>query len=210
MDKTKAIQSVNEIKELMERSSKFVSLSGLTGILVGLYSIAGAWFAVHSLGLQRFTSNVFLEDIDATTPSNLRVIVALAVGVLVASIFTAFFTSHYKSRRNKQKLFNKLTYRLLWDFSIPLAAGGLFCIALLYHQRYELISGVMLIFYGMSLIHVAKNTFSNVRWLGYSFLSLGLLDCFFDGHELIFWTLGFGVFHIIYGILFYFLCERKK
>jgi len=192
MNKNKAIQSVNEIKELMERSSKFVSLSGLTGILVGIYSLAGAWIAVQ------------------TTPMRLKIIVLVAAGVLIASILTAFLTSYYKSRKSKQKLFNKLTYRIVWNFSIPLLTGGLFCIALLYHGQYGLTSSVMLLFYGMSLINVSKYTFSNVAWLGYSFVTLGLLDCFFEGHGLFFWTLGFGVFHIIYGVLFYFLCERNK
>lgn len=209
MDKNKALQSINEIKKLMEQSSKFVSLSGLTGILVGVYSLAGAWFAVHTLGLQDHATNSNSMVLNVTTPMRLKVIVLMAAGVLIASVLTAFFISLYKSKKNNQKLFNKLTYRLLWDFSIPLATGGLFCIALLYHGHYGLTSGVMLLFYGMSLINVSKNTFSNVRWLGYSFLVLGILDCFFEGNGLLFWSLGFGFFHIIYGVLFYFLCERN-
>lgn len=210
MDKIKAIQSVNEIKELMERSSEFVSLSGLTGILVGIYSLAGAWIAVQILGLQKITHGDYSRALNVTTPMRLKIIVSVAAGVLIASIITAFLTSYYKSRKSKQKLFNKLTYRIIWNFSIPLLAGGLFCIALLYHGHYGLTSSVMLLFYGMSLINVSKYTFSNVAWLGYSFVTLGLLDCFFEGHGLFFWTLGFGVFHIIYGVLFYFLYERNK
>lgn len=210
MDKIKAIQSVNEIKELMERSSKFVSLSGLTGILVGVYSLIGSWIAIRILGLQEITSGSHSTILNVTTPMRLKIIVALAAGVLISSIITAFFISYYKSRRSKQKLFNKLTYRIAWNFSIPLLTGGLFCIALLYHGHYGLTSSVMLLFYGMSLINVSKYTFSNVAWLGYAFVTLGLLDCFFEGHGLLFWTLGFGVFHIIYGILFYLLYERNK
>lgn len=45
MDRNKAIESVNEIKELMERSSKFVSLSGMTAVLAGVYALAGAYVA---------------------------------------------------------------------------------------------------------------------------------------------------------------------
>jgi hypothetical protein len=210
MDKIKAIQSINEIKELMERSSKFVSLSGLTGILVGVYSLIGSWAAVQILGLQKFTYGDYSQVLNVTTPLRLKVIVLLATGVLLISILTAFLISYYKSGRSNQKLFNKLTYRIVWNFSIPLLAGGVFCIALLYHGHYGLTSTVMLLFYGMSLINVSKYTFSNVAWLGYSFVILGLLDCFFEGHGLIFWTLGFGVFHIIYGVLFYFLYERNK
>ena len=210
MDKNKAIQSVNEIKELMERSSKFVSLSGLTGILVGIYSLIGSWLAVRALGLQDITTGTYSKVLNVTTPMRLKVIVILAAGVLVASIITAFAISYYKSRKSKQKLFNKLTYRLIWNFSIPLLTGGLFCMALLYHGHYGLTSSVMLLFYGMTLVNVSKYTFSNIGWLGYTFVVLGLLDCFFEGHGLLFWTLGFGVLHIIYGVLFYFLYERNK
>jgi len=210
MDKTKAIQSVNEIKALMERSSKFVSLSGLTGILVGVYSLIGSWLAVRTLGLQGINTGEFSRVLNVTTPMRLKIIVLLALCVFITSLITTFIISYYKSRRSKQKLFNKLTYRLIWNFSIPLLTGGLFCLALLHHGHYGLTSSVMLLFYGMSLINVSKYTFSNVGWLGYAFIILGLLDCFLEGHGLIFWTLGFGVFHIIYGVLFYFLYERNK
>lgn len=210
MDKNKAIQSVNEIKELMERSSKFVSLSGMTGILVGIYSLIGAIMAIRILGLQHITTGPYSKVLNVTTPMRLKIIILLAAGVLIASIVTTIIISYSKSRKTNQKLFNKLTYRLIWNFSIPLLTGGLFCIALLFHGHYGLTSSVMLLFYGLALVNVSKYTFSNVAWLGYAFLILGLLDCFFEGHGLIFWTLGFGVLHIIYGLLFYFLYERKK
>lgn len=195
MDKNKAIQSVNEIKELMERSSKFVSLSGLTGILVGAYSLIGSLLASRAIGL---------------TTTRLDQIFLIATGVLVASIITAFLVSLYKARKSGQKLFNKLTRRIIWNFSIPLFTGGLFCIAVLTHRYYGLTSTIMLLFYGLSLVNVSKYTFSNVAWLGYAFLVLGILDCFFEGNGLLFWTIGFGVFHIIYGILFYFLYEKDN
>lgn len=194
MDKTKALESINEIKDLMERSTKFVSLSGVTGILVGAYSLIGAWL-VH-----RFLTNPH--------PGSLRLIILTAICVLTASILTASLVSYFKLRKTNQKLFNKLTIRVAWSFFLPLLVGGLFCIALLVHANYVLISGVMLLFYGLSLVNVSKYTFSNVAWLGYAFLLLGVLDVFFDGNGVLFWTIGFGLLHIIYGALFYFLWER--
>ena len=192
MNKNKAIQSVNEIKELMELSSKFISLSGLSGILVGIYSLVGSWFV--------------LKDPSAS----LDKVILIALAVFLMSVVTAFLISLYKSRKSGQKLFNKLTYQLIWNFSVPLLAGGLFCLALIVHEYYSLTSCVMLLFYGLALVNVSKFTFSNVGWLGYSFLILGLLDCFFAGNEVLFWAIGFGVFHIVYGVLFYFLYERGK
>ena len=47
MNKDKALESVNEIKELMEKSSKFISLSGLAAIMAGIYALVGAYIATQ-------------------------------------------------------------------------------------------------------------------------------------------------------------------
>lgn len=194
MDKNKAIESINEIKELMERSSKFVSLSGMTAVLAGVYALAGAYVAAGLIA----------------SGDNKDGLILVAAAVLAASVVTACILSCYKARKTGQKVLSKLTLRIAWNFALPLLTGGLFCIALLLHQRYGLVSSVMLLFYGLSLVNVSKFTYSNVGWLGYAFLALGIADCFFEGHGLLFWTLGFGVFHLIYGVLFYLQYERKK
>ena len=184
MDRNKAIESVNEIKELMERSSKFVSLSGMTAVLAGVYALAGAYVAGQLLRSEDNREGL----------------------IMVASCILSW----YKAKKMQQKLFSKLTYRIAWNFSLPLLTGGLFCIALLLHEHYGLVSSVMLLFYGLSLVNVSKFTYSNVAWLGYAFLCLGIADCFFEGHGLMFWTIGFGGFHILYGMLFYLQYERRK
>jgi hypothetical protein len=194
MDRNKAIESVNEIKELMERSSKFVSLSGMTAVLAGVYALAGAYVAGQLL----------------RSEDNREGLIMVASPVLIVSIVTACILSWYKAKKMQQKLFSKLTYRIAWNFSLPLLTGGLFCIALLLHEHYGLVSSVMLLFYGLSLVNVSKFTYSNVAWLGYAFLCLGTADCFFEGHGLMFWTIGFGGFHILYGMLFYLQYERRK
>ena len=178
MDKNKALESVNEIKELMEKSSKFVSLSGMTAILAGVYASVGA-----------FVANSFLSS-----GENREGLIMVASLVLTASVITACILSCYKARKTGQKIFSKLTYRIAWNFALPLLTGGLFCIALLLHEIYGLVSSVMLLFYGLSLVNVSKFTYSNVAWLGYAFLCLGIADCFFEGHGLLFWTIGFGGF----------------
>ena len=178
MDRNKAIESVNEIKELMERSSKFVSLSGMTAVLAGVYALAGAYVAGQLL----------------RSEDNREGLIMVASLVLIVSIVTACILSWYKAKKMQQKLLT----------------GGLFCIALLLHEHYGLVSSVMLLFYGLSLVNVSKFTYSNVAWLGYAFLCLGIADCFFEGHGLMFWTIGFGGFHILYGMLFYLQYERRK
>lgn len=193
MNKDKALESVNEIKELMEKSSKFVSLSGITAVLAGVYALVGAYVVGNLLN----------------SGNNREEIVMTASLVLIVSAITACVLSWYKARKTGQKLFSKLTYRIAWNLAFPMLAGGLFCIALLLHENYELISSVMLLFYGLSLVNVSKYTYSNVAWLGYVFVCLGIVDSFFEGYELLFWTIGFGGFHILYGVLFYLQYERK-
>lgn len=194
MNKDKALESVNEIKELMEKSSKFISISGFAAIMAGIYALTGAWIVV------------LIPSLRATLES--MVIVGLIV--LTASAVTAGILSYYKSKRMRQKFFSKLAYRALWNFSLPMLTGGILCISILWHGYYDILSSIMLLFYGLTLVNVSKFTYSNIAWLGYVFICLGIIDSFWANHSLLFWTIGFGGFHILYGILFYIHYERKK
>ena len=198
MDKDKALESVNEIKELMEKSSKFISISGLAAIMAGVYALAGTYIATC------------LVTPDTTLITALKLMIIVAILVLAAAAVTAGILSYNKSKKLRQKFFSKLTYRALWNFSLPMLAGGIVCISILMHEYYDILASVMLLFYGLALVNTSKFTYSSVAWLGYAFICLGAVDCFWAGHSLLFWTIGFGGFHILYGILFYLHYERKK
>lgn len=198
MDKDKALESVFEIKELMEKSSKFISVSGLAAILAGIYALAGAYIAT-----QVITSGMYLSD-------TLKLMAIIAMSVLVAAAVTASILSYCKSQKTGQKFFSRLTYRALWNFSLPMLTGGVVCVSILMHEYYDILATIMLLFYGLALVNVSKFTYSSVVWLGYAFICLGVVDCFWEGHSLLFWTIGFGGFHILYGILFYLHYERKR
>lgn len=198
MNKDKALESVNEIKELMEKSSRFVSLSGFTAIIAGIYALAGAYTVAHVL-----------------TPDT-RLIVALQTSIVIAALvfgasaITAIILSYYKSKRISQKFFSRLTYRALWHFALPLFAGGALCLSMLWNGYYGILSSAMLVFYGLAQVNVSKYSYSSLAWLGYAFILLGIVDSIVGGHSLLFWSIGFGGFHIIYGILFYICIEKKK
>ena len=198
MNKDKALESVNEIKELMEKSSKFISISGLAAIMAGVYALAGTYIATC------------LVTPDTTLITALKLMIIVAILVLAAAAVTAGILSYNKSKKLRQKFFSKLTYRALWNFSLPMLAGGIVCISILMHEYYDILASVMLLFYGLALVNTSKFTYSSVAWLGYAFLCLGIADCFFEGHALMFWTIGFGGFHILYGMLFYLQYERRK
>ena len=198
MNKDKALESVNEIKELMEKSSKFISVSGLAAILAGIYALAGAYIATLVI-----TPETYLIV-------TLEFMAIIALSVLAAAAVTAGILSYCKSKKTGQSFFSRLTYRALWNFSLPMLAGGIVCISILMHEYYDILASVMLLFYGLALVNTSKFTYSSVAWLGYAFICLGVVDCFWEGHSLLFWTIGFGGFHILYGILFYLHYERKK
>jgi len=213
MENKEVFSTLNEIRSLMEKSSKVLSLSGMSAILVGIYACIAAVIAYYILGGTGQLSWDFIElpRLNINTPYRLRLMLMFAAVLVVLCLLTVYWLSHLKAKRNKQRLaFDRTTKRLLWNFFLPLAVGGILCLSLIYQQHYGLTSSIMLIFYGIALINVSSYTYSNTRYLGYAELILGLADSFVEGHALLFWTIGFGIFHIVYGIFFYFKYDRKK
>ncbi|MGB0175793.1 MAG: hypothetical protein ACPF9D_01420 [Owenweeksia sp.] len=186
---------LKEIKNLMERSSRFISLSGLSGVFAGLYALAGAWLAD-----QYVTSDY--ERIE------LWPLVAIAATVLFLSLITAIFFTTRNARKKNQKIWDKLSQRMLWNLAVPLIAGGLFLVILIVQKQYYLVAPGMLVFYGLALINGSKYTLNDIRYVGYFQIILGLLATWFYGNGLLFWSIGFGWLHIIYGALMYWKYER--
>jgi hypothetical protein len=91
---------------------------------------------------------------------------------------------------------------------IPLFAGGIFIFILIFRNILELIPSVMLIFYGLSLVNAGKFTLGEIHYLGLIEIGLGLLASIFIDYSLVFWTLGFGIMHIIYGMVMYYRHEK--
>lgn len=192
-------KDLEHIRSMMERSSRFISLSGKSGVIAGIVALAAAFFSYYLLknsGGAYFGS----KHINLTASLLTRLIITSAATLIIALFFGIYFTIQ-KSKRNNQKIWNSLTKRLLVSLFIPLAAGGIFCIALFYQGHLGLVAPVMLIFYGLALMNASKYTFNDVEYLGYCELILGLISLFMEGYGLIFWAIGFGVLHIVYGIM---------
>lgn len=201
---------------MMEKSSRFLSLNGLSAIVVGIYACIAAVIAYFILGgddLIRpgIISTYRMPMLQVNTPYRLYILLLFAVVLIALCLITVVLMCHYKARKNNQRLqFDNTTQRLLWNFFLPLTVGGILCLSLIWQQHYGLTSSIMLIFYGIALINASNYTYSNTRYLGYAELTLGLADSFVEGHALLFWVIGFGIFHIIYGILFYLKYEKAQ
>jgi len=212
MENEKYLQDLSEIKNMMNRSSRFISLSGLSGVFAGSYAIMGAVIAKVILSRNGSVYNNLYDSVSVNTiNANLKTqLFIIALVVLILAIGTAVFLTTRKAKKNGQKIWDNTSKRLLINFFVPLTAGGIFCLVLLQYGLIGLIAPGMLLFYGMSLIHASKYTFGDLKGLGYANLILGLIATQFIGYGLYFWTVGFGFFHIIYGIWMYNKYDRKS
>lgn len=207
MTQNEAIETLNDIRNIMERSTKFLSLSGVSAILVGVYACAATLVAARIIG-QPDACHVQPDHVN--TLHKLVAVGLTALTTLAASLATVFILSYRKCKREGGgPLITPATRRLLWNFFLPLSAGGLFCVSLLINGHYGLTSSVMLLFYGLALVNASKYTYSNTRYLGYAEILLGLADSLAADYALLFWGVGFGLFHIIYGVFFHLRIERR-
>ncbi len=195
------LKDISEIKNLMNRSSRFISLSGLSGIFAGAYAIAGAIIAYFF---------IFPETGNYLTLHswNFKALLALLASVAILSIVTAYLLTTRKAKRNNEKIWDSTTKRLLVNFLIPLVTGGIYILIKLNSQHYGLTASLMLIFYGLALVNASKYTIGNVKYLGYAEIIVGLICAALPGYGFWFWLFGFGALHIIYGSVMY-LQEKK-
>ncbi|MBC7451664.1 MAG: hypothetical protein H7259_09270 [Cytophagales bacterium] len=206
----KQLSDLKQIRHLMERSSRFISLSGLSGIAAGMIALVGAaiarWRIIDVLVYKRVNSYRAIADFYSLHKLMYELIALAAITLLLALTAAYFFTSK-KASEEGQSLFDKASKRLLINLAIPLLTGGLFCLFLL-QENISLVAPAMLIFYGLALVNGSKYTLDHIRYLGIAEVVLGLVACLFPGKGLLFWAIGFGVFHIIYGAVMYFKLER--
>jgi len=194
------IQDIAEIRSMMERSSKFLSLSGWAGITAGIYALIGAYIAYHVYS--------FNPDAIGYTSSRLSQVIFLAILVLILAIGTAFFLSWKKASKKGKKVWNATSRRLLVSMAVPLFAGGILILILLSKGLIGLVAPLTLLFYGLAIYNASKFTYDEMKFLGLAQMGLGLLNCWLIGYGLLFWAVGFGVVHIAYGIYMHFSYER--
>ncbi|MES2780523.1 MAG: hypothetical protein V4651_11555 [Bacteroidota bacterium] len=192
---------IASIKEIMERSSRFISLSGLSGILAGIYGLIGAAIAYY---LIYYPNSPFGYRFYYVNESDIVIkLFVTAVGILGASLLTGFLLSQQKARKQQLSYWNASSKRFLINFSIPLISGGIFIACLIVRGYFGIAAPACLLFYGLALINGSSYTLGDIRYLGLIEIGLGILCSLFPGYGLIFWAVGFGLMHIIYGTLMY-------
>jgi len=208
-----SLQDLQHIKKMMERSSRFISLSGLSGISAGICALIGAWFAnniIERSGGMLGEGRIYKRDYSMDTLQEFMEskLFNIAVITLVGALIFAFLFTYLRSKRNNIAIWGTASRRLLTAVAIPMIAGGFYLLREIQVGNYGLIAPGCLIFYGLALVNGSKYTLNEVRYLGYGQIILGIVNCWMMGYGVYFWATGFGLLHIIYGILMWYKYER--
>lgn len=199
-----SLHTLNEIRSLMERSSKFLSLSGLSGVFAGLFALIGAAVAYVRLKTDWFSESFSYTPAASTTQNEaIRFLLLDGFLVLFFSLAVGIIFTIRKGRKRGFHLWNNSSRRLLLSMMIPLATGGIFCLAMLSYGYIWLVLPATLIFYGLALVNASRYTWPEVSYIGIFEIAIGCTALFFTGFSLMFWSIGFGVLHIVYGLAMY-------
>ncbi len=212
------LETLQDIKSIMNRSSRFISLSGLSGVSAGICALVGAWFAygvIHrSGGVAYHLERDYQNDYRGFGVSLLKSLMGsalfwIAVLTFISAFCFAFVFTYFRSRKERIPIWGVSARRLTWNVLLPMIVGGIFLLKLIEAGVFGLIAPGCLIFYGIALVNGSKFTLGEIRYLGYAIIILGLINCWFQGAGIYFWALGFGVFHIVYGIMMWTKYERN-
>lgn len=209
------LDQLRDIHRMMERTSKFIGLSGLSGVGAGIFALIGAimahWYLVSG-GLDGYGTSLHYWP-NQPHPwgwSPLTFYILDAGFVLAGALTSGIYFTTRRAHRKGQAIWDALTQRLLLHLAIPLVAGGIFCLALFFHGYLGLVGPATLIFYGLALVNGSKFTLQDVYYLGLCEIALGCIGVFFIGWGLLLWAIGFGALHIVYGIMMYLKYEQGK
>jgi len=182
MENEKYLKDIQDIKQMMSQSSQFISLSGLSGVLAGVYALIGAYIVNYLIDHNKY-------DVIIIEGQTFKLILLTALGVLLLSLITSYIMTARKARKVGETIWNPSARRLLINFCIPLITGGIFALLLLRHEVYGLIAPITLIFYGLACLNASKYTLRDVRYLGITEIIIGLIAVEFSGYGLYFWVL---------------------
>jgi hypothetical protein len=215
-DQQQSLETLADIKRMMERSSRFLSLSGISGVCAGIIALAGAYIAQQWLNTL-YANDIVINNVPANRYAELpRQLVEgintrfllLAASTLALALLFGFYFTWRRVRKTGNTIWNPVTRKLTINLLIPLGAGGLYVLGMMMYNEYRFVAPACLIFYGLALINCSKYTLTDVRYLGMLEIALGVLNMFFIGYGLYFWAIGFGILHIVYGVVMWWKYER--
>lgn len=202
------LDALKDIRKMMQRSSRFISLSGLSGIAAGIWALVGAYFAHDWITeyYDGYANSGYTNQSFEKLKWNLLFLAAAVAGL---ALISALYFTWRRAGKNKLPLWDHTSKQLIINTAIPMIAGGLFIIAMLQYSEWRFVAPACLVFYGLGLVNGSKYTLSDIRYLGFMEIVLGLVNTQYVGSGLYFWAIGFGILHIIYGFVMWWKYERN-
>ncbi|MDB5227108.1 MAG: hypothetical protein JWN78_1301 [Bacteroidota bacterium] len=211
-EKEKYLEQISQIRQIMDTNTKFLSLSGLSGVWAGMVAIAGCFITsilFHDNFLLRKTWNYMTpETARAGGHEIIITICAAAMTILIVAVAGGFLFTLMKVHKRGERLWNAVSKKMLAELFAVLTVGGIFCLVQLEQHHYEYVIGSTLLFYGLALFQISKYTVREIKLLSFCIIALGLINTWFTQYGLFFWLIGFGVLHIVYGALMYLKYDR--
>jgi len=213
-EQQKLSSELYDIKQMMERSSRFISLSGLSGISAGICALIGAWFSrgtIEENGATSMQLKKALADNDALLYGDIlhSRLFQVAALTFIAAFISAFLFTYRRSKKTNVPIWGSTAKRLTVNVLVPMITGGIFLLVMLKHGVYEFIAPGCLVFYGLGVLNASKFTLPETKYLGYSEILLGIINLFYLSSGIYFWAAGFGLLHILYGMFMWWKYERN-
>ncbi|MHA4807837.1 hypothetical protein ACX0G9_07015 [Flavitalea flava] len=206
-----SLETLQDIRRMMDRSSRFISLSGLSGLSAGICALAGAWIAYGWLQ-EYYASSGYMGRHGYMTAQDHDLkwrLIALAGVVLIAALVSSTWFTWRKARKSNLPVWDHTSKKLLINVAIPMTAGGLFVLGLIYRSQWDIVAPACLVFYGLALVNASKYTLSDIRYLGLFEVLLGCINMYYGEWGLYFWAIGFGLLHIVYGLIMWWKYEKN-
>lgn len=210
-DKNQQIETtLHDIKSIMERSSRFISLSGWSGVAAGICALTGAWYTSTKIECWKRGDCDFDRLIGSEGLQYQSTLLKIALVTFVAALVFAFLFTYLRSKKTGVPIWGHTARRLTFNVAIPMIVGGLLIYRMMELGFFSLVAPACLLFYGLALVNASKYTLGEIRYLGYGQILLGIINLWYLGYGLYFWAAGFGVLHIVYGLLMWWKYEHEE
>lgn len=209
-NKEQHLEALEDIKLLMHKSSRFISLSGWSGIAAGICALAAAIYIGSVMECWKLGNCNFSEFAYTGSHSLNATLFFIAAVTFVIAFTLAFFFTFLRSRKVGTPIWGLTARKVMVHVSVPMVVGAFLIWRMMELGFYGLIAPACLIFYGIGLFSASKFTLSEVKYLGYGQMLLGIINLWMLGYGLYFWAAGFGLLHILYGVIMWNKYERVK